>query len=150
MLHLNRLQTKHMSLRTAVQNKDLTLQLNRAKDELIQAKSGNSGTLGGTGVLTYSQLREKAKADEEAVAEIKKLKHLHTQGAERLGRLQQDNEQLSQQINTLKGAKEAAEKKVGKLEDKIRALRKSVRICGPTCTAATRTAPIKCKVLLAF
>ena len=119
-----------------MQNKDLSLQLNRAKDELIQAKSGSSGTLGGTGVLTYSQLREKAKADEEAVAEIKKLKHLQTQGAERLGRVQQDNEQLTQQVVTLKVFKEAADKKVAKLEDKVRTLRKSVRISGWLCAAS--------------
>ena len=113
-----------------MQNKDLNLKLNRVQDELIQAKAGG-GALAGPSVLTYHQLREKAKADEEAVAEIKRLKHLYTQGAERLGRAQQENEALTKQVASLALTKKELQVKLTGFEDQLKAARKAVRASLP-------------------
>ena len=123
-----------------MQNKDLNLKLNRVQDELIQAKAGG-GALAGPSVLTYHQLREKAKADEEAVAEIKRLKHLYTQGAERLGRAQQENEALTKQVASLTVTRKELQLKLTGFEDQLKAARKAVRASLPY---AARTSNSRC------
>ena len=111
-----------------MQNRDLIVRMNRLQDEINQARSG---TLEGTGTLSYSHQKAKAKADEQALADVAKYKKLYTTGVERLGRVQQENEKLSMEVEKLQAAKKDLQAKVALLEDQIKSAQKSVRGTAP-------------------
>lgn len=130
-----------------MQNRDMNVRMNRLQDELNQARSGN---LEGSGTLPYSHQKAKAKADAEAVADVAKYKKLYTAGAERLGRVQQENDMLAKEVERLRAAKGDLQAKVGLLEDQVKSFRKSVRSCvTPALTARHDGAPDAIAVSLA-
>jgi chromosome segregation ATPase len=106
-----------------VQNRELNVQLTKLREELSQAKAGSPE---GAAALTYTQKKEKAKADADATNEIAKYKRLYTGGAERLGRLQQENEKLSKDVSTLQNAQKELQGKVALLEDQLKSYRSQV------------------------
>jgi hypothetical protein len=108
-----------------VQNRELSLQLHRVQKELNDAKLAEPGSLSQT--LTYTQKKEKAKADDVAKAEITKLKKQQTAGAERLGRVQQENEILTKEVEKLEHTNKALKGKLVGLDDRIKSMLKSVR-----------------------
>jgi predicted RNase H-like nuclease (RuvC/YqgF family) len=113
-----------------VQNRELSVQLTKAREDLVQAKSGATD---GAGALTYTHKKAQAKADAEATAEIAKYKRLYTGGAERLGRLQQENEKLNKVVSTLQASQKELQAKVALLEDQLKSYRSSVRLAFLAC-----------------
>jgi hypothetical protein len=110
-------------VRDALQNRDLNLKLQRTVDELHKVKAGEAGELSDTSVPTYSMRKAKAKADEEALAEVKKFKQLYDAGATRLARLQQDNEKLKLEVEKLQKQNRILLGKMSNLEDHVNSLR---------------------------
>ena len=106
------------------------MELQRAQDELIKARSGEAGALVSNHTHSYTHKREKAKADKEAVEEIAKFKKLYTAGVQRLGKVQQENDKLTLD-------KDKLEREAKKLKEKLKAAqsqlesKRSVRPCTP-------------------
>jgi predicted nuclease with TOPRIM domain len=78
--------------------------------------------------MTYSMLRAKAKADEEALAEAKKYKGLYDTGVSRIGRLQQEVSCLKIDAERNEKQKKALHSKLALLQDQLGSIRaRSVR-----------------------
>lgn len=108
-----------------VQNRDLHVQLNKAREDLVQER--NKAAAAGDEPPTYTQQKAQAKLDAEAQIEIAKYKRLYTGGAERLGRLQQEKEKLTKDVSALQAANKDLHGKVALLQDQLRSYQKSVR-----------------------
>lgn len=100
--------------------------MHRMQDELNKVLAGLPPP-DGAAPLTFSQKREKAKADEEALAEAAEYKKRAATGAELLGKTQQKNKELKVKVAELEAAKVELQHKVASLNDHLRSKRKSVR-----------------------
>ena len=109
-----------------LQNNALHVKMHRMQDELNKVLAGMPPSEG-MAPLTYAQKREKAKADEEALAEVAKYKDRASKGAQRLAHEQQRNEALEQKLEAAQKEKQALEGKVAALQDHLRSKRRSVR-----------------------
>ena len=110
-----------------MQNRDLHVQLNKAREEVVQERA-KAAAATGEETPTYSQQKAQAKLDAEAQLEIAKYKRLYTGGAERLGRLQQEKDKFSKEVITLQAANKELHGKLALLQDQLRSYHKSVRL----------------------